>query len=171
MRRKLPPDAFTYYVSLGPDRSYQAVANFYSVDKKTVVSRGKQEHWQDKLAEIERKAQEGLQQKLVSSLEEMNERHLKILRVVLGKALEALRSMPLRNAADAVRAIDVCVKHERLILGEPGDRTAVNVEQIIKREYETWLVREGEDEWTREAMGATQKPASAELPGGSPQAN
>jgi hypothetical protein len=33
------------------------------------------------------------------------------------------------------------VKQERLARGEPTDRAAIDVESVIKREYERWLVR------------------------------
>jgi hypothetical protein len=31
------------------------------------------------------------------------------------------------------------------MLGEPSDRTAVSVEDVIKREYERWLIPDGND--------------------------
>ena len=34
------------------------------------------------------------------------------------------------------------IKQENVILGEPGDRTAVSVEETIRREYERWMVIE-----------------------------
>jgi hypothetical protein len=94
MRSRLPQDAFTYYVSLGPDRSYAAVAEYFRVDKRTVTRRAASERWQEQVTEIENAARKNVQQKLGTTLEDMNERHLKILRVVLGKAIEALRAMP-----------------------------------------------------------------------------
>lgn len=144
MRSKLPQDAFAHYISLGPGRSYAKVAEFFHVDKKTVVKRAKAEQWQEKVAEIEAQALRNTQQKAGNTLEEMNERHLKVLRAVLGRALEALRATPLRSAADAVRAIDMCVKHERAILGDPEDQSSQDVEQIIRREYDRWLIRTDE---------------------------
>lgn len=142
MRRKLPPDAFTHYFSLGPGRSYQAVANFFQVDKKTITRRAKLENWQGKLADLERQAQEKTNQKIVSTLEEMNERHLKILRVVQARALETLRATPLKTASDAVRALEFTVRNERLILGEPVDSAELNIETIVRREYDSWLKRD-----------------------------
>ncbi len=40
---------------------------------------------------------------------------------------------------EAVRALDFSIKQERTIRGEPSDRTAVSVEDAIKREYERWM--------------------------------
>ncbi len=55
----------------------------------------------------------------------MNERHLKTLRLIQRKALEALASMPLGTAMEAVRALDISIAKERLVRGEPSDRTGV----------------------------------------------
>ena len=76
----------------------------------------------------------------------MNTRHLKAFKVIQGKALEALRSMSLDSAMDAVRALDLAVKGERLTRGEPSDRTAVSIEDTIRREFDRWTVVEDDDE-------------------------
>ena len=34
---------------------------------------------------------------------------------------------------------------ERLVRGEPSDRTAIGVEEVIRREYDRWLVTTGEE--------------------------
>jgi hypothetical protein len=73
----------------------------------------------------------------------MHERHLKMMSLIQRRALEALRSMPLDSAMDAVRALDLAVKSERVVRGEPGDRSAVDVERVIRGEYERWLTVEG----------------------------
>ncbi len=140
MTRKIPPDAFSYYVGLGLDRSYQALADHYAVSKQAVVKAAKRDRWQERLVEIERKAQEGADQRAVDNLEAMNGRHLKTLQAIQARALEALRTMPLASAMEAVRALDMCITKERLVRGEPSDRTAVSVEDAIRREYDRWMV-------------------------------
>ena len=146
MARKLPKDAFEFYVGLGPDRSYQAVADHFDVSKRAVTNRARQEQWQQRVAVLEAKARQGAEQRLVETLEEMNTRHIKSLRIVQARALEALRDMPLHTAMEAVRALDIGIRQERLIRGEPSDRTAVQVEDVIRREYSRWLSAEGEDQ-------------------------
>ncbi len=140
MTRKIPPDAFSYYVGLGLDRSYQALADHYGVSKQAIVKAAKRERWQERLLEIERKAQEGADQRAVDNLEAMNGRHLKTLQAIQARALEALKTMPLASAMEAVRALDMCITKERLVRGEPSDRTAVSVEDAIRREYDRWMV-------------------------------
>jgi len=139
MKRKLPPECFDYYVGLGVGRSYQAVADRYGCSKGAVTSRATKEDWQGRLAKLEREARVKSDEKAVESLEQVNERHLKIARTLQRKALEALRSLPLADARDVIRALDLGVKQERLVLGEPSERAALNVEDKIEREYERWL--------------------------------
>ena len=40
----------------------------------------------------------------------------------------------------------LAVREIRVELGEPSERTALSIEDTIKREYERWMVVEGEDE-------------------------
>ncbi len=51
--QRLPPDAFAYYVALGDARSHQAVAKHYGVSKRAVSKRAKEEHWRERLSDIE----------------------------------------------------------------------------------------------------------------------
>lgn len=142
MSSRIPPEAFQFYLGLGPDRSYQRVADQFGVSKRAVTKLAMRERWQERVEDLERKAREGAEQKALESLEAMNLRHLKSLKVVQGKALEALRSMPLATAMEAVRALDLSIRQERLIRGEPSDRTAISVEEVVRREYERWMAPE-----------------------------
>lgn len=139
-RRRLPPDAFAYYVALGDGRSYEAVAQHFGVAKSTVVTRAQREDWQLRLEEMERTLRQKAAEKARESIEDLNNRHTKILKAVQAKALEALKAMPLTSAMDAVRALDICIKQERLIAGEPTERTASEIEAKILAEHERWLV-------------------------------
>jgi hypothetical protein len=142
MARKLPQDAFDFYLGLGAARSYQATADRFGVTKKAVTKRATKEGWQERAAEIERKARVAIDQKASESIEVMNERHLKAVRLVQARAIDALKSMPLASGMEAVRALDMALRQERLIRGEPSDRTAVSVEEVIKREYRSWMAVE-----------------------------
>ena len=109
------------------------------------MKRGVREHWQEKVAEVEAKARAAAEQKAFENLAAMNERHLKSLRVVQGKALEALRAMPLDTAMNAMRSLDLAIRQERLIRGEPADGAAVDLEKLVRREHERWMLRDGDD--------------------------
>ncbi len=140
MRRKIPLEAYSYYLGLGRARSYEAVARHYGVSKRAVTSLAVKELWQAKVAAADEQARARAVEKAQESIDEMNDRHLKTVQLIQKKALEALRETALIDAMDAVRALSTAVRDERLIRGEPTDRSAVNVEEIIKREYERWMV-------------------------------
>ena len=145
--KKIPTDAFDFYFSLGPGRSYQSVADRYAVSKRAVTNLAKREEWQQRLLDIEAKAREEADKKSPQTLKAVHERQLQSLRLVQRRAIERLRETPIESAAEAARALAQAIKQENVILGEPGDRTAVSIEDTIRREYERWMVVEdGEDD-------------------------
>jgi hypothetical protein len=151
MSSRLSADAFEFYVSLGPERSYAAVAEKYGVSKRAVTAFATKESWQRRIGEIERKARVSADAKAVESLEDMKLRHLRSLKVIQGKALEVLRNMSLKSAMDAVRALDLAIKQERLIHGEPSERTALSIEEVVRDEHRRWIQ-------DRSATGSTSSP-------------
>ena len=82
-RRKIPDDAFDFYFSLGPGRSYQAVADKYAVTKRAITKRATNERWQDQIAELERKAREKSDEHKVDALQVAHEQHIKALLLAL----------------------------------------------------------------------------------------
>ncbi len=157
MSAKIPPDAFEYYLGLGPGRSYGAVAENYGVTKRAVTKLAAREKWQERILKIERKARRASDDKAAETLEQMNDRHLKSLRVIQGKALEALKAMPLNTAMEGARCLDLGIKQERVIRGEPSDRSVLTVEEKIRSEYENWLVPQADDD-TEEAIDDDENP-------------
>jgi hypothetical protein len=134
--RRLPHDAFSFYMSLGAARSYTAVAEKYGVSKRAVTRRAASEQWQQRAAEMEEQARKKADEKLQEKLEEMHVRHLKLLAVIQGKALEALRNLPLSKAMEAVRALELCIREERATRGEAkegeqGSEASRRVLQVI----------------------------------------
>ncbi len=139
--KRLSPDAFSYYVELGPTRSYEAVANNYGVSKQTVVSRAAKEGWQDRLREAEAKAREAANRKAVDTLQEVKDRQLQEARILERRALEALKALPPEKAAKAASMLQIAWRHELLLLGEPTERAELSVEEVTKREIQTLLRR------------------------------
>lgn len=139
MNRKIPPEAFAFYVSLGQRRSYEAVAAKFGVTKRGIVKHAEREHWQERLASTEKTVREKSEKQTVESLASMQGRHLKTLNAVLGRALEALRSMPLETSMEAVRAIEMVLRQERAIRMD-GDESFAALEQRIRGELEFVLV-------------------------------
>ena len=141
MKRKIPEDAFDFYYSLGLERSYQRVADEYKVSKQAVTNMATKEDWQGRLKTIELKARLKSEKKAVETAQAIRNRHLQAARVIQTKALEALKKLSLDSAMDAVKALDLGVKQERLLIGEASERSEVRVEDIIKREYKNWMIR------------------------------
>jgi hypothetical protein len=160
MNKKLPLEAYAYYVSLSlAERSYDAVATKFDVCERTVADTAKRDHWQERIAEQERRARDRVDERAVETLAQMNERHLKVFRYVQGKSIETIKSVPLESAMDAIKAYALAAEKERLIRGEPTERTAMDIEKKIREEHERWLVPVEED-------ATDNAPAS----GGDPQA-
>ena len=152
MAHKLPPDAFTHYASLGPQRSYQAVAEHYGVSKRAVVTLAMKEKWQGRVLEMEQKSRHNLEKAVGETLEEMATRHVKMLHVIAGKALEALKSMPLDSAIDAVRALAIVIREERTVRGDPDDQKDASIEDIIRNEYQRWLKPAADHDAVKEVL-------------------
>lgn len=123
MNPKLPADAFSFYVSLGPQRSYQAVADKYGVSKRTVTNTASRDKWQARVIELEAKSRQRTEEQILETLDELNERHLKIARFVMSKGLEALRSMAIVSVADALRAVEQGLKYEREVRAPASNDT------------------------------------------------
>ena len=156
MAKKIPTDAFDFYFSLGLKRSYQAVAEKYQVSKRAVTAIAKRERWQERLEKVESEARNISDKKKVETLDVAKEQHLQALRLVLGKGIEGLRRMAITSPMDAVRAIGIAVREIRVEIGEPSDRTAVSIEDTIKREYERWLIKVEPDKVEPEAKDAEE---------------
>ena len=139
MSRKIPDDAFDQYVSLGPKRSYQAIAERYGVSKRSVTKLAHREDWKGRLLRIERMAREKGDEHLAGTLEDMRLRHLKAIRALQGRAVAALRQYPLTSGMEASRALEAGIKLERLVAGEVNE--PVNLEEIARRELDRWMKR------------------------------
>ena len=117
---KLPIDAFEYYMGLGTDRSYRLVAEHFGVSKRAVTHRATAENWQERLHSIHEVARSRAEEAITESLTEMYSRHLKLLSVIQGKALETLKSLPMTSAWDAVKALNLSIRLETRIRSKPS---------------------------------------------------
>ncbi|MCC7170122.1 MAG: hypothetical protein IT459_06720 [Planctomycetes bacterium] len=139
MSRKIPSDAFERYLALGVERSYEALAAQLGCTRRAVTKRAATEKWQERLREVERKARDRTDADLIDSRVEAGKRHLKLARFLQSKGVEVLSRSPIETPADAIRAIALGIDKERLILGEPTERSETSIEEITKREIATLL--------------------------------
>lgn len=141
--KKIPDSALAFYISLGPTRSYTTVAKHFGVTRRAVQTRASVEGWSATVAAIEADARERLAQEAAANVAEMDQRHLAIAKVLQAKGLEALRSAPISSTADALKAVDLGIKNERLVRGEPNH--VITVEAVTRREIEDLLLVEAEE--------------------------
>ena len=159
---KIPENAFEIYVAMGPDRSYQALADKLGVDKRSVVRLAAKENWAGRLAKIQEEARSATDKKLVSDLQAVRERQLQQARFLQGQALKAMKDLTPKEAVKMAAALNIGWKHELLLLGEPTDRQASTIEEVTKRELDSLLLREGEeDDWETEGAGDAPEPGDA----------
>ncbi len=141
---RIPPEAFDFYVGLAQERSYRQVADHYGVSKRAITKLAVREDWAARLQKIESQARERSDAKLTETVGEMRTRHLTLLKAMSARVVTALREFPLNSGMEAMRAAEMVIKLERLISGEPSERTELTVEEVTKREMERWLVVEDE---------------------------
>ena len=145
MSKKIPDDAFDYYVALGAARSYQAVADRYGVTKRAVVKHAARERWTQRLGEVQESARVQSDKDLAQEVVEMRDRHKRMLKAMAVRALSGLKDLPLRNGMEAIRAAELVIRMERIVFGEEDERGEESIEEITKREIQT-LLRPVDDE-------------------------
>lgn len=138
---KIPDDAFERYVALGPDRSYQLLADKLGVDKRSVTRLATKERWVERLAKVQEEARAATDKKLVSDLQAVRERQLQQARFLQGQALKAMKDLSPKDAVKMAAALNIGWKHELLLLGDPTERSELSVEEVTKREMATLLKR------------------------------
>ena len=153
MIRKITPDAFDYYVALGPERSYRGVAKHFEVSKRAVTDHAGKEKWAQRLKEIEARARAESDKRLVETLEEIQSRHIKMARAMAARALKAIMEYPLTSGMEGIRAGEIAVKLERIIMGEASERTEMTVAETTKREIQSLLRVETVEEEDGEEVG------------------
>lgn len=138
MTKRIPLEAFEFYVGLGPGRSYTATAAHYGVHRRSLVRVAKKHNWQARLRDIETEAQEQAKQRLTESYSAVTERHLKTLRAIQARALQALQKMPLSTGMQAVRALDLAIKGEQIIMRPAQEKQGrgTTLEDLVTRARE-----------------------------------
>ena len=147
MSTKLPDDAFEKYVSMGPGRSYQELAKKLGVDKRTIVRRAAEGKWTERLAKIQRKADEATDEKLAADMQAVRERQLKEARYVQAFSLKAMQTLPPEKAFKAAQALAVGWKHELLLLGDPTERQEqLDIAAHLEHLWREWGTEEPEQD-------------------------
>ena len=106
----------------------------------------------------EKLARETANAKLANDLADMQVRHGKLIKAMAARAAQAIQQYPLTDGMDAIRAAEIAIKLERVIAGEPSERSELTVAETTKREIERFLAPtqpepdeegdgDGDDDW------------------------
>lgn len=147
MGRKLPDEeAFTYYVGLGDHRSLGAVASKYCVTDRAVRKAAQRGNWSARLDKIEEEARAQNDRKRAETLAETRDRHLKMARAIGMRGAQALHAGPIETPMQGAKAIDMSIRLERLLLGEPTEIGGKSIEEVTRREVERFLIADPVDD-------------------------
>jgi hypothetical protein len=165
----MPADSFERFVGLGPTRSYSKLARVLGVSKRSITAKAAKEHWQQRLAAVEREARAKTDQKLAETSAAINDRHLRTLRAVQHKALQALTSAPTGTAAQASATLIAAVRAERAIVAPTGEgKSGPTLEELIAK---SWTVPAARVEDVRAQLAASAEPQPAGPPPPEPGTN
>lgn len=129
MNAKLGEDAFTFYASLPRERrSYAEVARRFGVCRGTVSRTAKQEGWIDRLNAIDQKAREQVDQEIAAQRAEINARHLKVARFLIGMGVQSLQSSTSGKPLDAAEILGFGVTLERQLTGVDTVESEIRIE-------------------------------------------
>jgi hypothetical protein len=144
--RKIDDEAaFAHWIAQGEKRSQYLTAKVFKVSRRAIGKCARRNNWYQRLGDIERDAREKSDRRLSETLADTRQRHLKMLRVVAAKGLQALQERNIGSAMDGCRAIEMAIKLERVILGEPGDNNTLTIESVTRRELESLITLDDGD--------------------------
>jgi hypothetical protein len=122
--------AFNTYWTMGAQRSIERLHAEVARDGKapslrTFFEWSRRYHWQARLADLERQAREADDVARIAAVREMQERQARAALLLQQKGVEWLAQLPPGEASAeaAIRALVEGAKLERLVRGEPTERT------------------------------------------------
>jgi len=92
-----------------------------------------------RLRMIEAEARREADKKLVDARVEAHERHLKFAKLIQTRAVQGLQAHQFDNARDSAKALVEGVKLERTSLGEANDHHSLSIQQVTRREVESFV--------------------------------
>jgi hypothetical protein len=112
MGKKLPNDAYAYYLSLGSTRTYRAVAEHFGVSVRAVSKRASTEEWQKRIKAADQEACEAVLEKTKAEAIERSLRWLRKLDAEHRRSMEAIIDMEIQSVDDALRVLEWSLKEE-----------------------------------------------------------
>jgi hypothetical protein len=112
------------------------------MSRRAVCTAGSQEHWPERVERIEREAQEKAEREHIESLAEIRRRHLATARAMSARALAGLKEFPLTDGMQAIKAADLTIRLERLLMDEATERVYLDIAALTRGEIDEMLVAE-----------------------------
>jgi len=134
--------AFRIYQQMGDSRSLEKVAKEVGVSLGTMHNWSKAHSWQERLIEIEAKAQERIKKKMITELVNLKERQIGIARTLIDDTIERIQvaqttgeELPLqiRNVSDLEKVVKLLKLIEDDQSGQQGG--TINIITSIPRPY------------------------------------
>lgn len=88
---------------------------------ETIGEWRRREDWNREKVEIQKLTDERIALAVAETISEMNTRHLKEYQLLQNKGVQALRDIDPKTANEALSMVDVGIKGERLVRGEPTE--------------------------------------------------
>ena len=100
----------------------QQIANQLGIQRSETIGEWRRtEGWEKERAIIQQETDRRVSDAVAETISEMNSRHLKEYQLLQTKGIAALKKLDPKRASEALAMIDVGVKGERLVRGEPTE--------------------------------------------------
>lgn len=100
----------------------QQIAQRLGIQRPETVGEWRRaEGWDQERQYVQKVTEERITLAVAETISEMNSRHLKEYQLLQNKGVQALRELAPRTAGEALQMVDVGVKGERLVRGEPTE--------------------------------------------------
>lgn len=140
-RSPAPSGSFEFWISeTGGNRKINALAKEYGVCHNTASGWIKDGRWNIRAEKIDAIVNKKTDSELVETLAQMNMRHVEDCRALWEKAAQFLADKPIKSTQDALKALELSSKIERLARGESTEN--VSFGEIVRKEHDRWLERD-----------------------------
>ena len=141
-KRLDPAVGFAYFATLGPERRLATVARHFGVSDGAVRVAAMRYKWKERVLQVTRDARAELFMTAPKLVATLNKRHLFTGQRLRIKADAYLRKNEFSNTGEALKALEVAIRLERMALGEK-DAPVKNTNLNISGQF---LINEGDAE-------------------------
>lgn len=126
-------DARTEYIQT--NIALRPLAKKWKISQTALSKRSHKEKWVEQRKQFKLKSWAKSDERAIETIADMNARHMREYKLLQGKGLERLRDTRIEKDRDAITALDVGIKGERTIRGEPTEVVDQRVQGGISFEF------------------------------------